>query len=43
MSSRGVGRVLKQFHGMAKGAVPLALTGGGIIGGARRGKLGKHM
>ena len=43
MSSRGVGRVLKQFHGMAKGATPLALTGGGVIGGARRGKLGKHM
>jgi hypothetical protein len=44
MSSRGVGRVLKQFHGMAKGATPLALTGGSVIGGARKGsKLGKHL
>jgi hypothetical protein len=43
MSSRGMGRVLKQFHGMAKGAQPVALTGGGVIGGARKGKLGRHL
>jgi hypothetical protein len=43
MSSRGVGRVLKQFKGMAKGAEPVALTGGGVIGGARKSRLGKHM
>jgi hypothetical protein len=42
-NSRGVGRVLKQFHGMAKGAQPLALTGGSVIGGGRKGKLGKHL
>ena len=43
MSSRGVGRVLKQFRGMSKGSEPVALTGGGVIGGARKSRLGKHM
>jgi hypothetical protein len=42
-SSRGVGRVLKQFHGMAKGAQPVHMSGGAVIGGARKGKLGKHL
>lgn len=43
MSSRGVGKVLKQFHPMAKGATPVTMTGAGVIGGARKSKLGKHL
>ena len=42
MSSRGVGNMLKQFKEGAKGARPLELTGGGVVGG-KRSKLGKYM
>lgn len=42
MSNRGMGRVLKQFRQGSKTASPV-MSGAGVIGGARKGKLSKYM
>ena len=41
-SSRGVGNMLKSVHGLAKHSSP-AMVGGGVVGGGRKGKLGKYL
>jgi hypothetical protein len=41
-SSRGVGNMLKSVHSLSKHSTP-AMVGGGVVGGGRKGKLGKYL
>jgi hypothetical protein len=46
LSNMGVGRILKQFRDKAIPRImsaPSVVSGGGVVGGARKGKLGKYL